>query len=81
MKTIILLTAILLSGCSSLTNVLHSDLNACLETQKSISRDHAMAEVARLNALQEIVKNANDQTKMAAMAQINNRAQQNIICK
>jgi len=81
MKTIILLTVILLSGCTSLNNILNNDINACLEAQKSISRDSAMAEVARLNALQEIVKNANDQTKMAAMAQINIRIPQNLNCK
>lgn len=81
MKTIILLTAILLSGCTSLNGILNNNTNACLDAQKSISRDSAMAEVARLNALQEIVKNANDQTKMAAMAQINNKTSQNLICK
>jgi Sec-independent protein translocase protein TatA len=81
MKTIILLTAILLTGCTSLNSVIRNDLTACLEAQKSMSRDSAMAEVARLNALQEIVKNANDQTKMAAMAQINIRQRQDIVCK
>jgi len=81
MKTIILLTTILLTGCTSLNSAIRNDLTACLEAQKSMSRDSAMAEVARLNALQEIVKNANDQTKMAAMAQINIRQRQDIVCK
>ena len=82
MKTIILLTAILLTGCGSLNNILNNDLNACLEAQKAISRDQSMAEIARLNAIQEIVKNnANEQTKMSALSQINNKPQQTLTCK
>jgi hypothetical protein len=81
MKTIILLTVILLSGCSSLNAVLHNNVNACLEAQKSISKDSAMTEIARLNAIQEIAKNANDETKRTLSSQINNRRQTDIICK
>jgi len=82
MKTIILLTAILLTGCGSLNSILNNDLNACLEAQKAISRDQSMAEIARLNAIQEIVKNnANEQTKMSALSQINNKPQQTLTCK
>ena len=81
MKILLLATTIALTGCTTMGGVLNGSLAACIEAQKSISRDSAMAEVARLNALQEIVKNANDQTKMAAMAQINNRTQQNLTCK
>ena len=82
MKTIILLTAILLTGCGSLNNILNNDLYACLEAQKAISRDQSMAEIARLNAIQEIVKNnANEQTKMSALSQINNKPQQTLACK
>ena len=66
MKTIILLTAILLSGCTSLNSVLNNDLSACLEAQKTISRDQTMRDIAIL----EMAKTANDQTKMAAMTAI-----------
>ena len=77
MKTIILLTAILLTGCASLPSVLTNDLTACFEAQKSISRDQTMRDIAVL----EMAKTANDQTKMAAIAQINNKPQQNLVCK
>jgi len=81
MKTIILLTTILLSGCSSLNAVLYNSANACLEAQKSISKDFAMTEIARLNAIQEIAKTASDETKRTLSSQINNRRQTDIICK
>lgn len=80
MKTIILLTTILLSGCTSMNSILHNDAN-CFDTQKSISKDQAMVEIARLNAIQEIAKNANDETKRTLSSQINNRRQTDIICK
>jgi len=81
MKTIILLTTILLSGCSSLNAVLHNNINACLEAQKSISKDYAMTEIARLNAIQEIAKTASDETKRTLSSLINNKRQTDIICK
>ena len=81
MKTIILLTTILLSGCSSLNAIFYNNANACLEAQKSISKDSSMTEIARLNAIQEIAKNANDETKRTLSSQINNRRQTDIICK
>ncbi len=81
MKTIILLTAILLSGCTSLNSVLYNDRTACLEARKSISKDQAMTEIARLNAIQEIAKTANDETKRTLSSQINNKLQTDIICK
>jgi uncharacterized protein YcfL len=77
MKTIILLTAFLLTGCASLPNVLKNDLTACFEAQKSMSRDQTMRDIAVL----EMAKTANDQTKMAAISQINNKPQQNLVCK
>lgn len=77
MKTIILLTAILLSGCSSLPNVLSSDVTACLEAQKSMSRDQTMRDIAML----EMAKTANDQTKMAAMTAIAQSKAQNLTCR
>ena len=77
MKTIILLTAILLSGCTSLNRVLHNDHTACLEVQKSMSRDQTMRDIAML----EMAKTANDQTKMAAMTAIAQNKQQNLTCK
>lgn len=82
MKILLLITATFLSGCSMMNSVLKNDLTACLEAQKAISRDQAMAEIARYNAIQEIVKNnANEQTKMSALSQINNKPQQNLTCK
>ena len=77
MKTIILLTAFLLTGCGSLPSVLKNDLTACFEAQKSMSRDQTMRDIAVL----EMAKTANDQTKMAAIAQLNNKPQQNLTCK
>jgi hypothetical protein len=81
MKNLLLISVIALTGCGTINETLNIGRDACLEAQKSISRDSAMAEVARLNALQEIVKNANDQTKMSALAQINIRIPQNLVCK
>ena len=83
MKKLLLISvmALALTGCGTINETLNINRDACLDAQKSISRDSAMAEVARLNALQEIVKNANDQTKMSALAQINIRIPQNIVCK
>lgn len=81
MKTIILLTAILLTGCASLPNVLRNDTH-CFDTQKAISKDHAMVEIARLNAIQEIAKNAKDaETQRALSLQINSRQRQEVNCK
>lgn len=77
MKTIILLTAILLSGCSTLSTVMNTDLSACLEAQKSMSRDQTMRDIAML----EMAKTANDQTKMAAMTAISQSKVQNLTCK
>ena len=77
MKTIILLTAILLSGCSTLSTVMNTDLSACLEAQKSMSRDQTMRDIAML----EMAKTANDQTKMAAMTAISQSKAQNLTCK
>lgn len=77
MKTIILLTAILLSGCASLPSVLKNDITACLEAQKSISRDQTMRDIAML----EMAKTANDQTKMAAMTAIAQNKLQNLTCR
>ena len=77
MKTIILLTAILLTGCSVIPKVLNNDLAACLEAQKSMSRDQTMRDIAML----EMAKTANDQTKMAAMTAIAQSKQQNLTCK
>ena len=77
MKTIILLTAILLTGCSVIPKVLNNDLTACLEAQKSMSRDQTMRDIAML----EMAKTANDQTKMAAMTAIAQSKQQNLACK
>jgi hypothetical protein len=82
MKILLLITATFLTGCSMMNSVLKNDLTACLEAQKAISRDQTMVEIARYNAIQEIVKNnANEQTKMSALSQINIKPQQNLTCK
>ena len=76
-KKLLLIATVLLSGCSSLNSVLTNDLTACFEAQKSMSRDQTMRDIAVL----EMAKTANDQTKMAAIAQLNNRSQQNLTCR
>jgi hypothetical protein len=77
MKILVLITAAFLTGCASLPSILKNDLTACFEAQKSMSRDQTMRDIAVL----EMAKTANDQTKMAAIAQINNKPQQNLTCK
>ena len=77
MKILLLITATFLSGCSMMNSVLKNDLTACLEAQKSMSRDQTMRDIAML----EMAKTANDQTKMAAISQINNKPQQNLVCR
>ena len=77
MKQIILLTTILLTGCSTFDKVLINDTTACLEAQKSMSRDQTMRDIAML----EMAKTANDQTKMAAMTAIAQSRTQNLTCK
>jgi hypothetical protein len=77
MKTIILLTAILLTGCGSLSKIITNDMTACLEAQKSMSRDQTMRDIAML----EMAKTANDQTKMAAMTAIAQSKAQNLTCR
>ena len=77
MKTLLIIITFLLSGCASLPNLLKNDLTACFEAQKSMSRDQTMRDIAVL----EMAKTANDQTKMAAIAQLNNKPQQNLTCK
>ena len=77
MKILLLITAIFLTGCASLPNLLKNDLTACFEAQKSMSRDQTMRDIAML----EMAKTANDQTKMAAMTAIVQSKQQNLTCK
>ena len=77
MKIVLLITATFLTGCASLPSILKNDLTACFEAQKSMSRDQTMRDIAVL----EMAKTANDQTKMAAISQINNKPQQNLTCK
>ena len=77
MKILLLITATFLTGCSMMNSVLTNDLTACFEAQKSMSRDQTMRDIAVL----EMAKTANEQTKMAAIAQINNKPQQNLTCK
>lgn len=51
----ILLACLLLVGCAS-TN----DYQTYVETQKTLNRDYTMAELARISALTEIVKESQD---------------------
>ena len=77
MKTLLLILTISLTGCTTMGGVLNGNLAACIEAQKSMSRDQTMRDIAVL----EMAKTANDQTKMAAISQINNKPQQNLTCK
>ena len=54
-NNILILVCLLLSGCAS-TN----DYNTYVETQKALNRDYTMAELARISALTEIVKESQD---------------------
>jgi uncharacterized lipoprotein YajG len=51
----ILLACLLLAGCAS-TN----DYQTYVETQKTLNKDYTMAELARISALTEIVKESQD---------------------
>jgi PBP1b-binding outer membrane lipoprotein LpoB len=51
----ILLLALLLSGCATT-----SDYQIYVDTQKSLNKDYTMAELARISALTEIVKDTTD---------------------
>jgi hypothetical protein len=77
MKKILLIMTIALTGCTTMGGVLNGSLAACIEAQKSMSRDQTMRDIALL----EMAKTANDQTKMAAMTAITQSKSQNIICK
>ncbi len=77
MKTFLLIITIALTGCTTMGGVLNGSLAACIEAQKSMSRDQTMRDIAIL----EMAKTANDQTKMAAMTAITQSKSQNIICK
>jgi hypothetical protein len=77
MKTFLLILTITLTGCTTMGGVLNGSLAACIEAQKSMSRDQTMRDIAIL----EMAKTANDQTKMAAMTAITQSKSQNIICK
>lgn len=51
----ILLACLLLVGCAS-----SNDYQTYVETQKTLNRDYTMAELARISALTEIVKESHD---------------------
>jgi PBP1b-binding outer membrane lipoprotein LpoB len=61
MKTIILLTALLLSGCA------FNNYSTYVEAQKSLSRDATVAESARILALTEMVKSSDNEVKIQAI--------------
>lgn len=52
---LILISAVLLSGCASTNNY-----QLYLDTQKNLNKDYTMAELARIAALTEIVKDTKD---------------------
>jgi PBP1b-binding outer membrane lipoprotein LpoB len=54
-NSILLATCLLLAGCAS-TN----DYQTYVETQKTLNKDYTMAELARISALIEIVKESQD---------------------
>jgi Na+-transporting NADH:ubiquinone oxidoreductase subunit NqrC len=77
MKTLLLILTISLTGCTTMGGVLNGNLAACIEAQKSMSRDQTMRDIAIL----EMAKTANDQTKMAAMTAITQSKTRDISCK
>ncbi len=59
----IALLALCLAGCATT-----SDYQIYVDTQKSLNKDYTMAELARISALTEIVKETNDpQVKIQAI--------------
>lgn len=55
--------ALLLTGCATV-----SDYQIYVDTQKNLNKDYTMAELARISALTEIVKETNDpQVKIKAI--------------
>ena len=55
MKFIIATLLVLLTGCASTT-----DYQIYVDTQKNLNKDYTMAELARISALTEIVKDSTD---------------------
>lgn len=55
MKSIVFFIVVLLSGCATT-----SDYQIYLDTQKTLNKDYTMAELARISALTEIVKDTKD---------------------
>jgi len=61
-NSILLATCLLLSGCASTDNY-----PVYVEAQKSLSRDATVAEAARIAALTEMVKSADNEVKIQAI--------------
>ena len=59
MRLIIVAFAIMLSGCAS-TGA--TDYQVYTDTQRALNKDHTMAELARIAALTEIVRDSTDST-------------------
>lgn len=55
MKVAVILTTLLLVGCSTTSNY-----QTYVETQRALNKDYTMAELARIAALTEIVKDSQD---------------------
>ena len=61
-NSILLATCLLLTGCATTDNY-----PVYVEAQKSLSRDATVAEAARIAALTEMVKSADNQVKIQAI--------------
>lgn len=55
LNNMLLLACLLLAGCASTDNY-----QTYVDTQKSLNKDYTMAELARISALTEIVKDSTD---------------------
>lgn len=55
MKIVIVTLTLLLAGCSTTSNY-----QTYVETQRALNKDYTMAELARIAALTEIVKDSQD---------------------
>lgn len=64
MKTVLILSALLLTGCASSSS---RDYSAYLEAQKSISRDITANEIAKIQSLIELTKNADPTVRATAI--------------
>ena len=55
MKIILVVLTLLLAGCAT-----NNDYQTYVDTQKALNKDYTMAELARISALTEIVRDSKD---------------------